>query len=166
MASGLKTSCPLWKYFGEVIARHRQQSKTDKKLMVFITGLLYLSFGLKSYLMLRAMLCNFPGEKGGFVNESDISFVQFYSFQKKDEKTSYFPEEKVAESISFTGIFQICLSPSVSQVELPVKVFQKLVINFLRWPNWSIKIANNNKKRRFSHKQKTWEWNFLIKLIN
>lgn len=133
--------------------------------MLFITGLLYLSFGLKSYLMLRAMLHNFPGERRGFVNESDISFVQFYSFQKRDEKTSYFPEEKVAGSISLTGIFQICLSPSVSQVELPVQVFQKLVSNFLWWPNWSMKVANDNKVSVLPQ-TKNLRIKFLIKLIN
>lgn len=79
--------------------------------------------------MPKAMLDNFPGERGGFINESDISFLQPYSFQEKKMKRSYFPEEKVAQSISLAGICQICLSP-VSLVELPVEVFQKLVINF------------------------------------
>jgi len=125
MAFGLQINFQLQKYFGGVIARHRTTEQNRKKtLMVFITGLLHLSFGLKSYLMLRAMLCNFPGERGGFVNESDISLVQLYRFHKKDKKMSYFPEEKVAESISLTGIFQIFLSPPVSQVELPVTAFQ------------------------------------------
>lgn len=80
--------------------------------------------------MPKATLGNFPGERGGFLNEPDISFLQLYSVQEKEMKRSYFAEEKVARSISLAGIFQTCLSP-VSLVELPVGDLQKLVVNFL-----------------------------------
>lgn len=83
MALGLQRSCQPQEYFGEVTARHSiAEQNRKKKFMVFITGLLCLSFGLKSYLTLKAMLHNFPRERRGFVNESDICFVQFYSLQK------------------------------------------------------------------------------------
>lgn len=132
LAFGLQMSCQGQKYSGEVIATHSRAEQSREMLIVFITGSL-LSLLAWGVTWPKATLGNFPGERGGFVNESDISFLQLYPFQEKEMERSYFPEEKVAQSISLAGVFQTCLPPSVSLVELSVRVFQKLVVNFLWW---------------------------------
>lgn len=127
LALGLKISCQRQKYSGEVIATHSTTEQNRKKLMVFITA------SLHCLLAWEVTWCLKPCWIISLGREEDLSmsltFLQSYSFQEKKMKRSYFPEEKVAQSISLAGICQICLSP-VSLVELPVEVFQKLVINF------------------------------------